>query len=169
MTYGCLGSIIVFINCSKSLRTQIVAVNTNKRVAVKHVRDRAKAAYEKQSECHICGSIDDLELHHTNSLTILLEKWAEKKGYDISTDQGILAVRDEFIAEHHSEIYDEVFTLCNKHHVRLHGVFGKAPPLSTAGKQNRWIEKQKAKFLGLEIAPAEKTESKPKGTFSKFY
>lgn len=141
-----------------------MAVNTNKRAAVKHVRDRAKSAYEKQSECHICGSVDDLELHHTNSLTLLLEKWAKERGYDISTDDGILAVRDEFIAEHRSEIYEEVFTLCNKHHLNLHSVYGKAPPLSSADKQNRWIEKQKAKFTGQE-----EIVSKSKGLFSEFY
>jgi hypothetical protein len=146
-----------------------MAVNTNKRIAVKHVRDRAKSAYEKQSECHICGSIDELELHHTNSLSLLLDKWAKERDYDISTDDGVIAVRDEFIAEHRSEIYEEVFTLCNKHHVKLHGIFGKAPPLSTAGKQNRWIEKQKAKFTGEEIVAADTQVSKPKGSFSKFY
>lgn len=146
-----------------------MAVNTNKRVAVKHVRDRAKSAYEKQSECHICGSVEDLELHHTNSLSLLLEKWAKENGHDISTDDAVIAVRDEFIEEHRSEIYEEVFTLCNKHHVKLHGIFGKAPPLSTAGKQNRWIEKQKAKFTGEEVIPAEPSASKPKGLFSKFY
>lgn len=141
-----------------------MAVNTNKRVAVKHVRDRAKSAYEKQSECHICGSVDDLELHHTNSLTLLLEKWAKDNGHGISTDEEVIAIRDEFIEEHRSEIYEEVFTLCNKHHIKLHGIFGKAPPLSSAGKQNRWIEKQKAKFTGEDII-----SSKPKGLFSKFY
>jgi 5-methylcytosine-specific restriction endonuclease McrA len=145
-----------------------MAVNTNKRVAVKHVRDKAKSAYEKKSQCHICESTEELELHHTNSISLLLEKWAKKKGYDISTDEGILRVRDEFIEEHHSEIYDEVFTLCNKHHVNLHKVFGKAPELHTALKQSRWIEKQRAKFLGLELEETPQGD-KPKGLFSKFY
>lgn len=139
-----------------------MAVNTNKRVAVKWLRDRAKSAYEKQGACHICGSTADLELHHTHSLTLLLEKWAKQKGYDISSDDGIIAVRDEFIDDHRSEIYDMVFTLCNKHHVALHRVFGKAPPLSTSDKQNRWIEKQKAKAMGL-------VSDTPKGSFSSFY
>lgn len=139
-----------------------MAANTgNKRLAVKHVRDRAKSAYEKQSECHICGSTEELELHHTSSLTILLDNWAKERGYDISTDAGILEVRDEFIDSHRSEIYDEVFTLCNKHHQLLHKIFGIKPPLHTAQKQNRWIEKQKAKALGLET-------EKPVGLFSKF-
>jgi len=139
-----------------------MAANTgNKRLAVKHVRDRAKSAYEKQSECHICGSTEELELHHTSSLTILLDNWAKERGYDISTDDGILEVRDEFIDSHRSEIYDEVFTLCNKHHQLLHKIFGIKPLPHTAQKQNRWIEKQKAKALGLEV-------EKPAGIFSKF-
>lgn len=146
-----------------------MAKNTNKRIPVKWIRDRAKSAYEKKDVCHICGSSEDLELHHTHSLTLLLDKWAEAMGHDITTDDGILAVRDEFIEAHRSEIYDEVFTLCNKHHVRLHGVFGKAPPLTTAAKQGRWIERQKAKFLGIDLPAEESTQSKPKGLFSKFY
>jgi len=140
-----------------------MGTNTNKRQSVKWIRDKAKSAYEKQSECHICCSIADLELHHTNSLTLLLEKWAKDNGHDISTDEGTVSIREEFIDSHHSQIYVEVFTLCLKHHQRLHGVFGKAPPLHTAEKQNRWIEKQKAKALGLETIDAKVS------TFSKFY
>lgn len=122
-----------------------MAKNTNKRIPVKWVRDRAKAAYQKAEACHICGTAVDLELHHTHSITILLERWATGKSYDISTDEGILAVRDEFIAEHHSELYEQVYTLCNTHHVKLHGVYGKAPPLGSETKQARWIELQRQK------------------------
>jgi hypothetical protein len=131
-------------------------------VAVKWIRDGAKAAYEKQSACFICSSAVDLELHHTNSLTLLLEKWAKEHNHDISSDEAVLAIRDQFIDAHRSEIYDLVFTLCNKHHVALHRVFGKAPALHTSDKQCRWIEKQKAKALGL-------VDDKPKGMFSSFY
>lgn len=147
----------------KNTEDQLMAVNTNKRVSVKWVRDRAKSAYEKQSECHICGSTAELELHHTSSLTLLLEKWAKETGHDISTDDAICAVRDDFIESHRSQIYEEVFTLCAKHHMALHRVFGKAPPLHTAEKQNRWIERQKAKALGLETADTKVS------TFGKFY
>lgn len=123
-----------------------MASNTNKRIPVKHVRDKAKAAYEKQGTCYICGSTDSLELHHLHSITKLLNKWAAEKNYDISTDEGILSVRDEFIAEHKVEIYDQVYTLCNKHHVSLHGVYGKAPQPGSEPKQERWIEIQRAKY-----------------------
>lgn len=126
-----------------------MAKNTdNKRIAVKHVRDKAKSAYEKKSECFICGTTEDLELHHTHSITLLLNAWASRKSYDISTDAGILAVRDEFIAEHYKEIYEDVYTLCNKHHVALHSIYGKAPSIASAGKQGDWILRQKAKYEG---------------------
>ena len=125
-----------------------MAKNTNNRIPVKWIRDKAKAAYEKQSNCYVCGTAADLELHHLHSITILLNRWADRKGYDISTDDGILAVRDEFIAEHRIELYDLVYTLCNKHHVALHGVYGKAPAFGSEERQKNWIEKQKAKAEG---------------------
>ena len=145
-----------------------MAKNTgeNKRIAVKWIRDKAKHAYEKQDKCFICGTVEDLELHHVYSITRLLEQWAHMHGYDVSTDAGILAVRDEFIQAHHREIYELVFTLCNKHHVQLHGVYGKKPPLGTEQKQATWIERQKEKYLGGEGFEQAKKSS---GGFSQFY
>lgn len=146
-----------------------MAKNTNNRIAVKWVRDKAKAAYQKQSSCYICNTEQDLELHHLHSITILLETWAASKKYDISTDDGILAVREEFIEQHHTEIYDLVYTLCNGHHCKLHGVFGKAPAPSSVDKQKRWLEIQKAKIDGtfVESTPVDKPAGL--GIFSRFY
>ena len=141
-----------------------MAKNTNKRLAVKHVRDKAKSAYEKQANCYICGTTQDLELHHFHSLTLMLEIWAKRKGYDITTDEGILAVREEFIAEHRIELYDKVRTLCNPHHVALHKVYGKAPPLGSEPKQERWVEIQKAKYSGGEV-PKQDIPAKSYGSF----
>ena len=121
--------------------------NTNKRIPVKWVRDRAKKAYEKQDHCFICATQADLELHHLHSITILLETWARNQGYDISTDDGILAVRDEFIEKHQVELYEMVYTLCYKHHSQLHGVYGKAPRPGSEPKQRNWIETQRQKVL----------------------
>lgn len=130
-----------------------MAKNTgNNRIPVKWVRDKAKHAYDKKDHCYICETTEDLELHHTRSITTLLENWAKANNYDISTDEGILAVRDEFIEQHHKELYDDVFTLCNKDHVRLHSIYGKKPPLGTADKQARWIELQKQKINGANGA-----------------
>lgn len=122
-----------------------MAKNTNKRIAVKWIRDKAKAAYQKQNNCCICDTTEDLELHHVYSITRLLEQWAKQNNFDISTDEGVLAVRDQFIDEHHHELYDLVYTLCNKHHVALHSVYGKAPPFGSEMKQKRWIELQQQK------------------------
>lgn len=114
----------------------------------------------------ICTTETDLELHHLASITLLLENWARSKSYDISTDDGILSVRDEFIESHRAEIYDDVYTLCNKHHVALHSVFGKAPALNSADRQRTWIEIQKQKAMS-------KTDETPvaqyhTGVFSRF-
>lgn len=129
-----------------------MAKNTsNARIPVKWVRDKAKAAYEKADTCYVCGTTQDLELHHFHSVTLLLNSWASRKAYDISTDDGILAVRDEFIAEHHDELYNQVRTLCNPHHVKLHGVFGKAPAPGSEARQSRWCDRQQAKAQGKTL------------------
>ena len=133
-----------------------MAKNTNKRIPVKWVRDKAKSAYEKADTCYICSSSTDLELHHLHSVTVLLDTWASLKGYDISTDEGILAVRDEFIEAHHDEIYNKVYTLCNSHHQKLHGVYGKAPRPGSEPKQEHWIKSQKAKYTEGYQAPINK-------------
>lgn len=128
-----------------------MAKNTgNNRIAIKWVRDRAKSAYVKLPTCYICDTESDLELHHTHGMTNLFEKWCREKGYKTDTDDDVLAIRDEFIDTHHHEIYEAVYTLCNKHHQALHRVYGKSPPLHTAKKQSHWIESQRAKHNGLE-------------------
>lgn len=141
-----------------------MASNTNKRIPVKWVRDRAKAAYTKQDHCYVCGSQQDLELHHLHSVTVLLERWAAANNHDISTDEGILAVRDDFIAQHHSELYDQVYTLCNPHHVKLHGVYGKTPQPGSEPKQRRWLDIQRERHSGQPAA----VEAPKSSFFSQF-
>jgi hypothetical protein len=77
LTIVCYSDIIVGINGAP------MAKNTNKRISVKWVRDKAKAAYDKKSQCFVCDTDKDLELHHLHSITILLETWSAHKGYDI--------------------------------------------------------------------------------------
>lgn len=121
-----------------------------KRDSIKWVRDRAKAAYEKKSECYICGATEPLDLHHYSSMTLMLERWAKKMGFKLETDEDILAIRDEFIEAHKVEIYDEVVTLCKLHHQKLHTIYGAKPPLATSKKQIAWVEKQKQKLNPTE-------------------
>jgi hypothetical protein len=147
-----------------------MAANTNKRIPVKWIRDKAKSAYVKDEKCFICGTTHELELHHTHSITQLFQKWCSDNGYNINSDDEILDVRDDFIEIFHKEIYEEVYTLCLKHHQKLHSVYGKAPALSTAEKQATWIHKQKDRLNGLDSPEPENVVSAKTGNegFGKF-
>ena len=118
---------------------------TKKRDPVKHIRDKAKAKYEKGTECRICGSTKELDFHHFHSLTPLLNKWVKEKSYSLDTDEEVIAIREEFIAEHLTELYDKTVTLCRTHHMALHSIYGKDPSLASASKQERWVEIQREK------------------------
>lgn len=120
-----------------------------KRHEIKYVRDISKSAYEKGLSCYICGSTENLEFHHYHTMTLLWEGWKQKNGITIGCVDDILEHRLVFREEHHKEIYADAVTLCfHDHKERLHKVYGKAPPLFTAKKQMRWVEKQKLKHIG---------------------
>ena len=116
-----------------------------KRDPIKYVRDKAKARYQKGSECFICGSTERLDFHHFYSLTPLFNKWLKGNSIKMTTEEDVLAVRDRFIEEHLPELYDHAATLCHVHHLKLHSIYGKDPPLVTAEKQKRWVEIQREK------------------------
>ena len=117
-----------------------------KRLEVKYIRDGAKSAYEKDSECYICGTDQELQLHHFSSISLLWENWKKKNGIKIESVDDIMTIREVFIEEHTTEIYDEVVTLCKYHHMdRLHKIYGKSPLLHTAKKQKRWCEIRREK------------------------
>ena len=123
-----------------------------KRIPIKYVRDRAKSRYVKDSCCYICGDDEILDFHHLFTVDVLFDNWLKKKGLTINSVEDIIAVRDDFIAEHEYELYDYAVTLCRNHHKRLHSIYSQRPPLSTAPKQERWINKQKEKFLAKRSA-----------------
>lgn len=113
-----------------------------KRDLVKYVRDKAKSKYEKGTECYICGETTNLDFHHFYSLTPLLHKWIKEKEV---LPEHILSFRDDFIEEHWAELYDETVTLCHDHHLKLHSIYGRNPTLTSAKKQQRWVEIQRDK------------------------
>lgn len=119
-----------------------MASNTNKRVATKHIRDGIKSNYSKKDYCEICGCEDNLELHHYNTVSLLLKNYAKENGIPISTDDEVLAMRDDFYKKYWHELVDDTVTLCNNHHVRLHQIYSQEPDLSTADKQRRWVIRQ---------------------------
>lgn len=117
-----------------------------KRDLVKYVRDKAKSQYNKASECHICGETEELDFHHYYGLTELLETWLKTNNITIENEQDILDIREQFIAENREKVYVKTVTLCHQHHLRLHSIYGKRPRLIHAEKQERWVEKMRAKY-----------------------
>ena len=113
-----------------------------KRDAVKYIRDKAKSKYPKDTKCYVCGDTENLDFHHFYTLTQLLDKWLGEKNYK---KDDVLDWREEFITEMHDELYVHAVTICNSLHEKLHSIYGKNPNLGTAKKQQRWIERQKAK------------------------
>ncbi|AKY02273.1 hypothetical protein AEO54_325 [Vibrio phage vB_VorS-PVo5] len=120
-----------------------MAKNTNKRVATKHIRDGIKSNYSKKDYCEICSVEHDLELHHYHTVSLLLKKYAKENGIPISTDEQVLAMRDDFYKAHWHELVEDTVTLCNNHHVKLHQIYSQEPDLSTADKQRRWVKIQR--------------------------
>jgi hypothetical protein len=120
-----------------------------KRDLVKYVRDKAKSKYKKSNNCYICGDTDHLDFHHYYGLTELLETWLKQKNIIIEKEQDILALRESFIDDNYDKVYDYTVTLCHKHHLRLHSIYGKRPKLITAEKQNKWVEIQREKQHGM--------------------
>lgn len=119
-----------------------------KRDPVKYIRDRAKAKYEKGSSCEICGVEVKLDFHHFYTLAPLLHKWLKEKQRlrpEHYTDEYITIWRDEFIDDNWQELYFDTVTLCHDHHLKLHSIYGRNPPLHTAKKQMRWVEIQREK------------------------
>jgi len=120
-----------------------------KRDLVKYVRDKAKSKYKKSNNCYICGDTEHLDFHHYYGLTELLETWLKQKKITIEKEQDILALRESFIDDNYDKVYDYTVTLCHKHHLRLHSIYGKRPKLITAEKQNKWVEIQREKQHGM--------------------
>lgn len=119
-----------------------------KRDPIKHVRDRAKSRYDKDSKCYVCGSTTNLDFHHFYSLSPLFDKWIKQKGLTINSDEDVLLIRDQFIEEHEYELFEAAVTICHSMHAKLHSIYGKDPSLGTAEKQQRWIDRQKEKYSG---------------------
>ena len=127
-----------------------MAVNNNKRVATKHIRDGIKSQYNKGSCCEICSSSQELELHHYNTVSLLLKNYAKENGIPISTDDEVLAMRDDFYKVFKHELIVDTVTLCHDHHVDLHKLYSQEPPLSTASKQRHWVQTKNARLNGLD-------------------
>lgn len=124
-----------------------MAKNTNKRTATKHIRDGIKSNYVKGSSCQICGTNQDLELHHYHTVSLMLEKYCDENGIVLETDEDAVSMRGAFYEAHWNELVVDMVTLCNKHHIHLHSIYGKQPSLQTVDKQRNWVARMSGKPL----------------------
>ena len=113
-----------------------------KRDIIKYIRDKAKKKKKKGTECYICGETKKLDFHHFHTLSPLVHGYVKKNQL---LPENVLSFREDFIEEHRAELYDHTVTLCHGHHLKLHTVYGRNPPLGTAKKQERWVEIQREK------------------------
>jgi len=134
-----------------------MASNTNKRVALKHVRDGIKAQYPEKCKCAVCGTTEDLEGHHYATLSLVFKDYCEKHNIDVRTDEQVLEMRDQFYEDNWEAVVTDMVTLCNKHHKALHKLYGKQPPLTSTKKQKHWVHRMFEKNNGL----SEGTDSRP--------
>lgn len=117
----------------------------NTRSVIKWIRDLAKSNYKKDTKCAICGVEHDLEFHHYNTVSLIVNNYVTHNGIAVDTKEDILAMREKFLQDNWREMVEEAVTLCSSHHKLLHKLYGKEPTLATASKQKIWVEKQHAK------------------------
>ncbi len=113
-----------------------------KRLPVKWVRDYIKSDYKLRDCCYICGSTSTLELHHLYSVSELFNNWCSKnKIHSIESDEHIKQLRVRFAEDLAIELsHDNLYTLCKKHHVLLHTVYGQSYSNHIAPRIRNWLE-----------------------------
>lgn len=115
-------------------------MNDLKRLEVKYVRDGIKNLYRKADSCDICGTSENLQYHHYNSMDLLWTRWklANKVSPPASAEE-IKSLRQLFYKDNWNEVVEDCATLCSMHHKMLHNIYGATPPLATANKQKAWV------------------------------
>ena len=119
----------------------------NTRSVIKWIRDLAKSHYAKDTKCAICGVEHDLEFHHYNTVSLIVNNYVKTNGISVDTNEDILAMRDKFLEDNWHEMVEDAVTLCADHHKLLHKLYGKEPTLNSTEKQRIWVEKQRDKVL----------------------
>lgn len=122
-----------------------------KRFPIKYIRDYIKKDYKLRDFCFICGSKDNLELHHLLSISELFNKWCTKNNiHSIEDVDTMVSIREKFANDCSDELdHENLFTLCSKHHKQLHTIYGQTYSNHLAPKIKNWLEIQKAKHGGI--------------------
>jgi len=123
-------------------------MNKLKRVPVKYIRDILKNKYEKNNHCYICKSTKELEFHHLYSVSELFNIWCLKNNIkEITSVEEINKHRRNFEKSFSHELSNEnAFTLCKRHHERLHNIFGQRYTKDLTPKVKNWINIQREKM-----------------------
>jgi 5-methylcytosine-specific restriction endonuclease McrA len=118
-----------------------------KRFPIKYIRDFIKKDYKIRDECYVCGSRENLELHHLYGLSELFDKWCiSNKISDIDNVEMINQLREKFATDEKDKLSNKnLYTLCKTHHIRLHTLYGQRYPNYLASKIKNWLDIQKEK------------------------
>lgn len=120
-----------------------------KRPQVKWVRDGMKSNYKEREPCFICGSTQNIELHHIYSVSELWNTWLREKRIEITCDDDVISNRKQFEADNEQFLNnDNLYSLCKQHHLRLHQIYGKSYSNYMGERVRTWIYKQREKYGG---------------------
>lgn len=117
------------------------------RLPVKWIRDSIKSKYKDKEPCFICGSEDNVELHHIYSVSELWNSWLREKRVSVESDQDVIQHRRQFETDNADSLSnDNLYSLCKPHHLRLHQIYGKSYSNYMGNKVRDWIHKQREKY-----------------------
>lgn len=111
------------------------------------IRDYIKKDYKVRECCYICGSADNIELHHLFGVSELFNTWVDKNNIRIdNTVEQVKELRIVFAKDNAEALSnDNLYSLCKKHHVILHSIYGQRYSNNMAIKVKNWIDVQKSK------------------------
>lgn len=117
------------------------------RLPVKWIRDGIKSNYKEREPCFICGSEENIELHHIYSVSELWNVWLRDKRIAISCDDDVIANRAQFELDNQDKLSnDNLYSLCKSHHLRLHQIYGKSYSNYMGDRVRNWLHQQRDKY-----------------------
>lgn len=120
-----------------------------KRLPVKHVRDGMKSKYKEREPCFICGTTENIELHHIYSVSELWNTWIRNNKITISCDDDVISNRKQFEIDNEQFLNnDNLYSLCKPHHMKLHQIYGKSYSNYMGERVKKWLHNQRDKHGG---------------------
>lgn len=111
------------------------------------VRDFIKKDYKVKDCCYICGSFDNIELHHLFGVSELFNTWVTKNKIKLDNTVEQMKELRVIFAQDNAEALgnDNLYNLCKIHHTYLHSIYGQRYSNAMVPKIKNWIELQKVK------------------------